>query len=1246
MQFYLKRGGGVASEGSESRGGSNRKTTAMGMDDAGRKRMNDALRIFYGGDTSSSRIQVKKDRNEGGNGRARSNSITEVSELMLNDAMLDLEPIVIRIQRAFRLREAMFRTFGAEMFVDGSCQKSPHGKLLFEGAASVPRPFIIVSDTTSPAILAQFISKYWDLPQPEVLITITGGAQDFSLSLQQTLALDRGLLSAAVSAKAWLFSAGSDAGAMKMVGNAMRANKGALPLIGIFPRGVTNGREVLSHCHGGTVSYTGGAATKDGAPLNPDHTHFVLVDNGLEGGKAWGSEIRLRVGVEKFIHNSKALPIVQLCVQGGPGTVATVMATAEEGNPCLLLYDSGGAATAIWEYVEHGVLVEKFSKQASQMERIKQLHMSSSKQILTFFSLESGDDLSTAMLTAILKNSQPQQAPRHERSRRGAVLYHSPDENEHSSAAIRQACCEDSHRQGRGEDDDVDGQEQWLARMIVLAVNWNRPEIVQELLKMLGNRQHEAKWHPLDEALQRVYERERSEILQVLLELSDFSTSHVSLGRLFSTPDKSHYLQTNSALQKLLLPIHKQIFDPKNKGAKEQLALYKKFAIPFFGTVSIFLQDVVQNAVSVTHRDVFFWSVFAGADEIMRLTWQRCTRPIHNAVLGVLIARHMLKKIRYGHFHYRVLERLENIENWAVGLLDMAHDAEMADSIIALRVIDDEPYHLLDLAMHASTKKLLSHRYSDRFMSHEWVGYGGRVELDLEFSLVMLILDICCPVRYVFKTRKKVRRQESKPRDIAFDAMQRATRVLREAKERALESLAERVHEPLELLKEKVNEHARIRNAATAREWARESATHEHDSKMNDGREDSLFSSLLAFYQVPAVKFVGRAIAHLSWMIVYVVLLYLNDDSTALNDALDRGTVPALKHIETVWMIFEVCMFLDQRHAAVKQSEHKRLVSNDWWRVWLIADFDFAVCCSLRFAVYAHENSVDESNRQGVSFMFKMYQAILSVNVMVVFLLFLPFMGEWMDFTTLVIIVQQMVTDVLIWSVLFVVVLIAFSFCMLGFDRIGWYTSPDPGPNEEGLAPEFGPSGSFWSPLWAVHGQFTLEAYGAMTSSATGWVIWIYVLISSIVLVNLLVAMFADTFARVKTAAEKEFHFVRYKRIFEHKHIVHACPPPLNMPFILFYIARFHLEKFCHCLQRRKEPQPPNDDQVDGRQLMSAYLDSVHLKEADTVHCGVKELRAASANLLAGMHSNGVLEHSRAEETGQRLDKIEEQERI
>ena len=78
--------------------------------------------------------------------------------------------------------------------------------------------------------------------------------------------------------------------------------------------------------------------------------------------------------MENFISRAKAVPIVQICVQGGPGTIATVLATAEEGNPCILLTDSGGAATGIYEFVTSGKLDPKFVKQEEKLARIKQLH--------------------------------------------------------------------------------------------------------------------------------------------------------------------------------------------------------------------------------------------------------------------------------------------------------------------------------------------------------------------------------------------------------------------------------------------------------------------------------------------------------------------------------------------------------------------------------------------------------------------------------------------------------------------------------------------------------------------------------------------------------------------------------------------------------------------------------------------------------------------------------------------------------
>ena len=68
---------------------------------------------------------------------------------------------------------------------------------------------------------------------------------------------------------------------MRIVGRAMRHYKTAQPLIGIFPYGVTVGREITENLAGETVLYEGGAPTREGAPLNPDHVRRQRCNGGV-----------------------------------------------------------------------------------------------------------------------------------------------------------------------------------------------------------------------------------------------------------------------------------------------------------------------------------------------------------------------------------------------------------------------------------------------------------------------------------------------------------------------------------------------------------------------------------------------------------------------------------------------------------------------------------------------------------------------------------------------------------------------------------------------------------------------------------------------------------------------------------------------------------------------------------------------------------------------------------------------------
>ena len=80
------------------------------------------------------------------------------------------------------------------------------------------------------------------------------------------------------------------------------------------------------------------------ANLDPNHTHFILVDNGTF--RKFGTEIEFRGVLEKFISNMKTdadeasatnVPVVSIVVEGGPGTLTTVKAAIDNATPVVIL---------------------------------------------------------------------------------------------------------------------------------------------------------------------------------------------------------------------------------------------------------------------------------------------------------------------------------------------------------------------------------------------------------------------------------------------------------------------------------------------------------------------------------------------------------------------------------------------------------------------------------------------------------------------------------------------------------------------------------------------------------------------------------------------------------------------------------------------------------------------------------------------------------------------------------------------
>jgi len=85
-------------------------------------------------------------------------------------------------------------------------------------------------------------------------------------------------------------------------------------------------------------------APPDTAKLNPNHSHFVLVESDND---EWGEEMEARSDFEEFICNKFNIPLCLLVVNGGPNTLETVADGVQRKFPVVIFEGTGRAADAI-----------------------------------------------------------------------------------------------------------------------------------------------------------------------------------------------------------------------------------------------------------------------------------------------------------------------------------------------------------------------------------------------------------------------------------------------------------------------------------------------------------------------------------------------------------------------------------------------------------------------------------------------------------------------------------------------------------------------------------------------------------------------------------------------------------------------------------------------------------------------------------------------------------------------------------
>ncbi|XP_034054464.1 transient receptor potential cation channel subfamily M member 1-like [Gymnodraco acuticeps] len=163
--------------------------------------------------------------------------------------------------------------------------------------------YIRVSYDSKADSLLHLMVKDWELELPTLLISVHGGLQNFELPPKLKQVFGKGLIKAAVTTGAWIFTGGVSTGVIRHVGDALKdhssKSRGKVCAIGIAPWGIIENKEDLIGRDVTRPYTTMSNPLSKLSVLNSSHSHFLLADNGTHG--KYGAEVRLRRQLEKHI---------------------------------------------------------------------------------------------------------------------------------------------------------------------------------------------------------------------------------------------------------------------------------------------------------------------------------------------------------------------------------------------------------------------------------------------------------------------------------------------------------------------------------------------------------------------------------------------------------------------------------------------------------------------------------------------------------------------------------------------------------------------------------------------------------------------------------------------------------------------------------------------------------------------------------------------------------------------------------
>ncbi|XP_058269985.1 transient receptor potential cation channel subfamily M member 4a isoform X1 [Hemibagrus wyckioides] len=256
------------------------------------------------------------------------------------------------------------------------CPTDAFGELKFAGISRRHSHFLRLSCDTPSSIVYAILTQHWGLPAPNLVVSMVGGAGQEKVKSWVRDVVRQGLVRAAQSTGAWIMTGGLSEGVGRCVGEAVRdhgtaaASQSKVVALGVAPWGLVNNRQQLINAEGSfPARYYVQNTSQDSCYLDSNYQAFLLVDDGSSNRR--GGEMSFITNLEKFISHQRTgiwgsgnieIPVLCMLISGDVTVLKRMDMSLKKSTPWLVLNGSGPAADMITE------LLNDLSRAASPVE--------------------------------------------------------------------------------------------------------------------------------------------------------------------------------------------------------------------------------------------------------------------------------------------------------------------------------------------------------------------------------------------------------------------------------------------------------------------------------------------------------------------------------------------------------------------------------------------------------------------------------------------------------------------------------------------------------------------------------------------------------------------------------------------------------------------------------------------------------------------------------------------------------------